>query len=55
MSEASTTASTAFFFYFIHGVVQALADAGYFADRQLATAVRNAREMALLPFGRAHH
>ena len=39
MSEASTTASTAFFFDSIDGVVQALADAGYFADRQLATAV----------------
>ena len=38
MSEASTTASTAFFDS-IDGVVQALADAGYFADRQLATAV----------------
>ena len=39
MSEASTTASTALFFDSIDGVVQALADAGYFADRQLATAV----------------
>ena len=38
MSEAHTTASTAFFDS-IDGVVQALANAGYFADRQLATAV----------------